>query len=160
MSLLLVLTLFLLTLLIPTSAQTCYNGDGTIDPNSYPCPYSNNCCHTNPNDGYSDETCYAGVCGDYIHRQWLVVGCTAQNWDEAGSGCSPLWAACGRQSGFTYVTCCSDGAFCCGRTMLCVVMSMLGSTLVRLGQRLPRRRGISSILHRLILCTAPGFQHH
>jgi hypothetical protein len=91
------------------------------------------CCYLHRSDGYADDVCIQGAClSNYWTGQYFVIGCTDQNWDEQGSGCSPLWDACGthhflnvlrgqltvmigRQSGYTHVSRCNDGSFCCGK---------------------------------------------
>lgn len=74
----------------------CYRSDGLLDMVPRPCPGSNMCCYLNRTDGYADDVCIQGACySDYWKGQYFVVACTHQNWDEAGSGCSPLWDACG-----------------------------------------------------------------
>ncbi|KAH6859111.1 hypothetical protein BKA58DRAFT_53993 [Alternaria rosae] len=97
------------------TTSSCYTGDGDLDTSSQPCPGSNMCCYLNRNDGYADDVCIQGACySNYWTGQYFVIGCTYQDWDEPGSSCSPLWDACGRQSGYTHVSRCGDGSFCCG----------------------------------------------
>ena len=74
----------------------CYRSDGLLDMVPRPCPGSNMCCYLDRTDGYADDVCIQGACySDYWKGQYFVVACTHQNWDEEGSGCSPLWDACG-----------------------------------------------------------------
>jgi len=80
------------------TTSNCYTGDGDLDASTslQPCPGSNMCCYLNRNDGDADDVCIQGACKcNFWPGQYFVIGCTYQDWDEMGSGCSPLWDACG-----------------------------------------------------------------
>jgi hypothetical protein len=79
-----------------STSSGCYRGDGVLDTDVQPCPGSNMCCYLNRGDGIKDDVCIQGAClSNYWKGEYFVVGCTNPNWDEEGSGCSPLWDACG-----------------------------------------------------------------
>jgi hypothetical protein len=88
--------LIIWTALFSHAFASCFTGDGNLDTSSTPCPGSNMCCYLNRSDGYADDVCIQGACySNYWTGEYFVIGCTSQNWDEEGSGCSPLWDACG-----------------------------------------------------------------